>query len=175
MTVKESEKSIEYIDSRIIKNYHRANYFNEGKIFFTLFNKEININVDFDVSLEYAEKCVECLNSLNDNIIEQLCKESIKYCEDFRELFEENKIVIPENIDGRKILEYIIPNTLIVNNPKDDKIGFHLECDCVWEIEHGLEWTIKDDKILYVGQFGNYDAWYNEDFLKTYPYNYINN
>ena len=34
-------------------------------------------------------------------------KEDIKYCEDFRDSFEECEICIPDNIRGRKILEYI--------------------------------------------------------------------
>ena len=37
-----------------------------------------------------------------------------------------------------------------------DRIDFHIEGSCKWDIEHGLEVTISDDRILYVGEFEDY-------------------
>ena len=89
------------IESTKIKNFHKAQYFNEGTIFFPLFDKEIQILVDFDVDVEYAEKCVTYLNELSDKVIDDLCNASILYLEDYRQYFEDFEIDIPINISGR--------------------------------------------------------------------------
>lgn len=67
--------------------------------------------------------------------------------------FEED-IVVPEDVNGREILSYITPSVLIIE--------FHVECECDWEEEHGLEITIKDNKLVYVGSFDGMPPYYEE-------------
>lgn len=170
----EDAEMIEYIASKNISDYHKSKYGNEGKIYFTLFDKQIDVLVDFDVDIDYAEKCVDHLNHLNNQVISDLCNGSIAYCEDYRDTFEECEISIPVNLSEKQILQYIYPRVLIIDKPTEDKIGYHIECDCAWEEEHGLEWTIKEDKVLYVGQYHDETAWKDEGYYQNASWNYIN-
>lgn len=35
----------------------------------------------------------------------------------------------------------------------DSEPVLHMEMNCDWEEEHGMEWIVRGDEILYVGQF----------------------
>lgn len=63
------------------------------------------------------------------------------------------------SVKPEEILEYVYPSALIVRKPQDDRIGFHLEMECDWEPEHGLEWSVLDGKAMYVGAFSSVSPW----------------
>lgn len=155
-----------------IKNWHKGKFANEGKIFFPLFNTEIDIFVDYDVPPEYAEKCVEHLEKLSDGTIEAFCRGAINYCESFREFFDDFEIEIPENIKGRDILPYITPKVMMIELPQGEEPAFHMECACEWEIEHALEWTVRGNEVLYVGGFGDERPWRDREYFKNASWNY---
>jgi len=46
----------------------------------------------------------------------------------------------------------------------------HLELKCSWEVEHGMEWLIRNDKVQYVGAFEGLDEW--ENYSCKQPGNY---
>lgn len=59
-----------------------------------------------------------------------------------------------EPIDENNVLEHIHIGSVIVEKEcRTDRIEFHVEGECDWEPEHGLEITISDNRILYVGPF----------------------
>lgn len=168
----------------LIQDLKHTKYGLEGVMDFPLFQTEINVFIKHEDDLDYAQKCADYLCNMPQEILLRLCKYIIRYCEDNRKCLEFEDILIPENITGTKILEYIVPNVLIVEKPDDSSvIGFHVECSCDWESEHGLEFTIKDEKILYVGPFDEMPAWnkgrldyvgfYNSD--NTVVMNYADN
>ena len=75
----------------------------------------------------------------------------------------EEEIDVPEGVAGREILSYITPSVLIIDDNCDENmIEFHVECGCDWECEHGLEITIKDNKILYVGSYNGMPPYFKE-------------
>lgn len=115
------------METKKIRNLHKSNLFNEGIAFFPLFGTDIEVYVDFDAPLHYADKCVEHLENLSDGMIDALCKGSVDYCESFRDLFDELEIDIPEGIEGRDILPYIEPKAMIIENPLGDEPAFHME------------------------------------------------
>lgn len=144
----------------------------EGLADFPLFQKQITVYIDKDAPIEYAEKCADYLALLDNNVIDKFCEASIRYCEDNREYFEDEQIDIPENISLRDILRYIDPINLSIEKPESGSIAFHMELNCDWEPEHGLEWTINDGDVLYVGAFHSESPWQSKEYFKEAGWNY---
>lgn len=144
----------------------------EGLMDFPLFDTGIYVIIREDVSIEYAQKCAKYLVEMNDVIIDKLCEFSIRYCESMREYFDEMEVSIPEHIHGREILKYISPSELIIETPKNDEIAFHIELNCDWEQEHGLEWSIRNNQVLYVGSYTDENPWLDKDHFKNASWNY---
>lgn len=145
--------------NHIIQDLKRTKFGFEGTLDYPLFETQIKVFVDREEDIEYAQKCADCLCNMSEDTLLRLSTYIIRYCEYHREYLEEDGS-IPENISGTEILEYIVPSVLIVERPEDPSIiGFHVECGCDWEWEHGLEFTIRDEKILYVGPFDDMSPW----------------
>ena len=155
---------------------------NHKKVYFPLFNKEIAVTIKEDVEKTYADKCFEHLNNLSQKTINKLCEASIEY---YKEHLDEPD----NNIEGKEILKHIYPKVIIIDKPQnkkiyykagttdtglDYKIGYRIELDCDWEKEHGLEWTINENKVLYVGKCCNVNAWKSDEHYKEISYNYVN-
>ncbi|WMJ79179.1 hypothetical protein RBU49_09780 [Clostridium sp. MB40-C1] len=154
----------------MINNITKTNYGLEGTVEFKLFNTAINVLMDKDIDLEYANLCAKSLNNLDDRTINKLCEFSILYCNDFCDDIGEEP---PKFNAVKDVLNYIQPNCLIIDTPKDNsKPVIHLELNCDWEIEHGLEWTINDGKILYVGSFNAEDGWSDPSYYEKISWNY---
>ena len=150
------ERSLEMIRDLVAS----VDYANEGKMDFTLFNREIDVFIEDADDLEYAQRCSERLQAMSPTIIEKLCEYSIAYCEEFRVYFQDEQIDIPEGVTSREILEFIEPSALMIESPEDPTIiVIHLELNCLWEPEHGMEWIVRDDEVLYVGSFVGEDPW----------------
>lgn len=151
----------------------KTDYGLEGKVKLTLFNKTINVLMPEDTDLKYADLCAEDFENLDEAVINRLCQYSINYCNDFcndtgQETYEFKTL--------RDVLSHISPTSLIITNAKDKaKIAYHLELECSWEVEHGLEWTICDDKILYVGSFDNENGLEEISYYKGLDCNYVFN
>ena len=149
-----------------------SDLFIEGVFYSTLFHCEIGINIDPDVDMEYAEMCAEHFNSLSDRMIDEFCDMAVRYCEFMHEewadfgyddIVEEINTAIPEKVEGREILKFISSPTMYVMPPEQNVPGYSIECNCIWEPEHGLDWIIRDDKNLYVGQSEALGAWLDDD------------
>lgn len=149
----------------MLRNLRETEYGLEGEFDFSLFGTETNVFIDMEEPLlDYVNKCIENLNSLSDEIIDKLCEYTIRYCEDYREYFEDEGIDIPKGIKGREILKYVKPVCLGIEEPDDeDIIGYSIELNVAWEEEHGMEWVIRDNKIMYVSSFNNMGAWCDEE------------
>lgn len=158
----------------MITNIEKTKYGLEGKVNFELFNKTIDVLMDEEIDLDYANLCAKALNNLDEKTIDNLCQYSINYCIDFcNEVVDEEA---PDFNSVRDVLDYINPSLLIINVPKEkDKIVIHLELNCEWEIEHGLEWTINNGEILYVGAFESEDGWSDISYYKDLNWNYVFN
>ena len=143
-----------------IQNIEHTSFGFEGKMDCPAFQRTMDVMIDKEDDIEYAQKCADYLCNMPESTLLRLCTYSIRYCEEFRSILMPEDMPVPEHISGKQILEYFRPNVLIVERPEDPSvIGFHVECGCDWEPEHGLEFTIKDDKILYVGSFDDMPAW----------------
>lgn len=149
----------------------------EGKLYSEVFNTEIDVMIDEEASIEYAQKCAEHFNSLNSELVETICRGAKAYCLDFMEIAdgdwdEELTIPVTAETPAPEMLKCFKPTLLIVEKPNDENIiGYQLECCCDWEIEHGMEIDILDNKVVYLSSFNAYSPWLEYD---TSEYNYIN-
>lgn len=133
----------------------------EGRAPFDLFKQDITILIDREeADFDYAEKCVKALNEISEEVIDILCEASVRYCIDFCENVGEAP---PEFYSIRDVLSHIKPNSMSIDPPQDKGIVIHLELECDWEEEHGLEWLIKDNKVYYVGPFCNASPYSQEE------------
>lgn len=153
----------------MIRNIRKTHFGIEGEMDCKLFNQQIGVMADEEVNEEYISKCADYLNNLPEELIDHLCDASIEYCKEFCEDVGEG---IPEINSKRDILKYIQPRSLIIEAPIGEQIVFHMELDCDWEIEHGLEWTINNGRVLYVGSFESEGGWREEEYYKQLSWNY---
>lgn len=149
-----------------IEDLHETQYGREGVMRWTLFDEEITVSLDDDVDIDYAEKCAEALNHLPVETVREIWEAAKRYCLFFIDLcgddwdeYNEMTIKVTKRTPAEKIKSQIYPSCLIVNEPRGGGIGFHLECSCSWEVEHGLEITVLDNKLVYLGAFEGQDAW----------------
>ena len=148
------------ITSNVINNlkYDKKSELYEGKSYINKFNTECDVTIE-GATIEYAEKCINYLNNemseeLFDNILEYLCK----YCNYYVENYQDD--VIPFKIYGKEILDYISDIAIHIYKPETDTIGFVIAGNCAWEIESGFAIVINDNKVKYVGEYGNlYNPW----------------
>lgn len=141
----------------VIRNIKLTEFELEGEVFFKCFNKYISLFVDDGEDAEYAQICAKYLNELTDPVIIRLCEASIRYCNDFLDAVGEPLKTFEKAID---VLKLISPSVLIVPYPENgDEPVIHLELNCEWEPEHGLEWIVRADKVLYVGAFNGEYPW----------------
>ncbi|MDE7364089.1 MAG: hypothetical protein K2N27_04265 [Ruminococcus sp.] len=161
----------------MIKDIKQGAYGIEGKLYSKIFNTEIDVMIDDDADIEYAQKCVEHFNNMTDKMLDTICRGAKAYCLDFMELAGgdwDEELTIPVNFEtpATDMLKCFKPTVFIVEKPADEsKIGYQLECSCDWEIEHGMEIDILDDKVVYLSSFNGYSPWRKYD---DNDWNYIN-
>jgi hypothetical protein len=141
----------------------------QGEAYSSLFARYIKFAVeDEEVPVEYVELCVNYFNSLQEPMINDLCAASIRYCNAFLEATGQEKRIF-KNL--RDVLSFIYPSTLIVPGPLNGmEPVLHMELNCDWEPEHGMEWIVRGNQVLYVGAFNGEDPW--RDYLKKETWNY---
>ena len=152
----------------LIKNIDRNADHTIAQVWFGLFDCYIDLDADGnDSSWDYARKCAIYLNSLSDNLIDRLCVASINYCNTFLDDTGQDLIRFS---DRRDVLKLITPLALIVPEMLRDEPVIHLELNCEWEVEHGMEWIVRGDKVLFVSAFEDKNPW--GDFSKPEEYNF---
>lgn len=161
----------------MITDIRKGEFGIEGKLYSKVFNTEMEVMIDEEVSIEYAQKCAEHFNNLSSEMIETICRGAKAYCLDFMEIAsgdwdEELTIPVTSETPPLEMLKCFSPTLLIIEEPDDEsKIGYQLECNCDWEIEHGMEIDILDNKVMYLSSFNAYSPWLEYD---TDESNYIN-
>jgi hypothetical protein len=151
----------------IIRNIESGEFGIEGEVFFRRFDKYIALSIEDD-NIEFAQRCAEYLNDLSEDVVGSLCEASIRYCNSFLEAIGEPLKSFEKPTD---ILGLIYPSVLLVPyTEKGNDLVIHMELNCEWEPEHGMEWVIRDNKVLYVGAFNGEDPW--SDFSQKETWNY---
>lgn len=163
----------------MITDLEEGEYGLEGSFDWELFGEVIEVNLFDDVDVEYAEKCAESLQNLPEETVQAIWEAAKRYClyfisicgEDWDD-FDEMSIEVDEDMPAEEIKTEIYPTVLIVNKPEGDGIGFHLEGGCTWEPEHGIEITILDGKLVYLGPFEDNKPW--DKYKPDEVWNFVN-
>ncbi len=139
----------------------------EGKAYSKLFGGYIKFFAEHE-NIEYSKRCIEYFNSFDDKLIDELCKASIRYCNEFLGYVGEPAI---EFISIRDVLKIISPNFIKIPEPLNgNEPVLHMDLNCEWEPEHGMEWIIRGNDVLYVGQYANEDPWGDYSFKEDWNY-----
>ena len=133
--------------------------------------KNIILKCDKKEQFDYAKKCLSYFETMPKEVESRLRKYLFRYFKDYLKYIDEEDIEEWKNITEENILEHIEITTIIVdNNCRTNIIEFHIEGSCDWEPENGLEITISNGKILYVGSYVDYGP--NSSRLKYALENY---
>ena len=147
-------------------------FFFSGTLYPPMFEKEIDVWIEKEADLEYAERCAEQFTGLNTEIVDFVCRRICDYhsymLEEWNEEFvREINEKVPPDAAGREILRYIENPTLFVIVPQGEGIGYSVSGSCEWDPEHGIEIIIRDSRPLYVGQTDCLGAWASDDEYLT--------
>lgn len=146
----------------------KKSVYREGKVYCKLWDTEIPVMIfDEGVTLEYAEKCAEAMNSMPDDLVDSICRAAklfcLEFCDDISDEWRaELNLAVPvdENTPPAEMMKCFCPVGLVVELPEDPlRIGYQLECSCDWEEEHGMEIDILDNKLVYLSEYGGESPW----------------
>ena len=134
----------------------------EGEVYFGYIKEYIGLSFKKNVPIEYVEKTAELLNELSEEKINEICTYSMAYYKDTLECYPD----IAEDIDmenvnsATDILKHMEFGMLVVNLSEDmNQVGLNLEGSCEWAEDDGIQWIIKNDKIVYVGPWHFQNMW----------------
>ena len=139
----------------------------EGEVYCRLFERYIRFVVEDEASIEYVAKCGEYMNSWDAQIVERICEACVRYCNDFSSMIGAEPVSLSSS---HEILALVSPSVFLVPNRAFDEPVAHLELNCEWEEEHGMEWIVRGRDILYVGGFNGQDPW--RSYVPKTSYNY---
>lgn len=139
----------------------------EGRVFCRPFGRYIAFAVEDAASLDYVRRCAAHLDTLPEPVLDALCAASIRYCNEYRLLLGEAPLAFAS---PREVLALVDPNTLLIPNEERPEPVVHLELNCDWDLEHGLEWIVRDGQVLYVGGFNGGNAW--GEYLEKTSWNF---
>ncbi len=141
----------------------------------SLFQGEIDITImdNTDIAKEYAEKCIEHYNVLNNNkellgkIQESLAKFMMFMYEDceWDETTKKNiETAIKGFNEGNSLLKYLTNPEIYIELPEDiDEIGYVIQTECLWEPEHMCAIIIRENELKYVGPSEGNTPWDDDD------------
>lgn len=116
-----------------------------------LFGRDIGVDLDEGATVDYAELCAMHLSKLSDSMIDRICESVIRYCHFVEEASGE---VLTEYVNPRDVFDQVVPGYMLVcEAPDDGQPIVHIEAECEWKSEHGLELLIRGDELCYVGEF----------------------
>lgn len=164
-------KDHQVIKALEVKHLVKDTWYREGTVYCKLWDKDIKVSVYDDDTLEYADKCIEAMNNMPQELVDAICKAAKKYCNSFRDeigdmLEEDMTVPIDESSSNSEIMQCFEPNVLIIDTPEEPLVvGYQLECSCDWEVEHGMEIDILDDILVNLSSFDGGSPWldYSDD------------
>jgi len=156
----------------ILRNiqYHKEDW--DAEFYAPVFDQYMGVYVgDLEISTEAVEKVVQAFTDLDKAVLAKLFQFSWDYCQSFCDYVGDQEC--PSIEQPEEILQYIEPIDMTIEiDPARTETIIRIELNCDWEVEHGLEWLIRDQQILYVGSCEVPDAWQEESYYKNYSLNF---
>lgn len=136
----------------MIKWVHQEDQFWQGVFESSIFHDEddqpeLSIGIENASLADYAEKCVESLNTMPEQLVLEICKGIIRCAEQggLNEEFE-----LPKFDSALDILKYCWFGTVYVGTPdREDLISYVVEGEGDWGEVIGF--AIENDHLVYVG------------------------
>jgi len=133
-----------------------------------MFPEPVEIDNAEESEIEFVNDCALLLKNLSEPVIAHLCRASERYCTDFLNSVGEPLLQFSSE---RSVLDSVYPSTLIIPAPNSTREPLvHMELNCEWEPEHGMEWVVRKGTVLYVGPFNGCDPY--ESFREQHSWNY---
>ena len=151
-----------------LRNVTKGKFGQEGVVRSVLFERDINVYIEEGGSVAYAQKCADYLNSIPATVIDHVCAASIRYCNAVRDDIGEPPLTFECHRDVLGMVSAAWLDVPVSHDDSDPVV--HMEMKCEWEEEHGMEWIIRGDKVLYVGEFTGEDPL--RDFTVKNRWNY---
>ena len=132
----------------------------------TVFKREVSVSAE-GVSEKYVKRCIDFFQMMPEKEIDYLAEKACLYYHEMIEMSGNMVARMPEEINGREILNWIYPKVMWIDGDRETEnpVEFIVECDCEWEPEHGLEIVAFDERIIHVGSYdGDLDYW-KEEYL----------
>ena len=155
----------------IIKNVEKNTYTNmlEGNFWVEKLGQYIQISYDPSIDFKYVEESI-CYFDRNISQIQSLLAPSIlRFCKNQMKNYPDVDYPIGmECIDISSVWNFVKIEELHIDcyepNLKDLKV-LNLYGSCDWEFDDGLQWLIRDGKVIYSGAWNNYNVWQSADQL----------
>ena len=146
----------------------------EGQIYFAEFDKTIRLYLFSQTeATEYDKKCIETFFSWDDALFEKLKKAGFDYYQEFVESVDADEM--PKIKSFETVFNYCTPTTMIFEiydkSPADTFVTVELNCE--WEVEHGMQWTVKNDnELIFVGAYDGVSVDYADEASGNYARKY---
>ena len=124
----------------------------------------IELEADSTVSEDYVQRCAAVIENMSDELLLSISEAAKRYCLAFNRtekdcqgddyVIEEDYQKVTKDTPAKALLPMIEFDSLYIGETEDEsKLFFTLSGGCDWEIEHGVEATISDGKLMYLGGF----------------------
>jgi hypothetical protein len=144
-------------------------FWDEGKFMCSLFRRDMKIYIYSGADVEYAEACIKEFNNMPQELLDEICRRAVSYCNECLNLWAEidkrgeieakMSVGITPGMPPEKILKCITPVSMSVRESEDGQIGYQVEFDCEFEPEKGMEIVVLGGELLYLGAFGDHSPW----------------
>lgn len=150
----------------------------EGTFYSEIFGYDIDVIYDSDIPQEYVEKNIQYLDSLDQDFLVSICAALKRYYEDYKRLypdlceFVEGDVLGDYEKEPISILKYIDIGVykFDIYDTTDENIPvINLEGDCAWSGDKGITIAAKNNQLLYVGPWEDFDVWNSStDYMFNY-------
>lgn len=144
----------------MIINLQEGKFFREGKIYSSLFKSDMPILIENEAEVSYAEKCVDHLNNMSEELKESICRALLEFCLENIDNREGFPVPVSYSTEPKDILRCVVPKRFTVTEPVDaDVIAWQMECEAEHEPDHAIEIDVRDGKLVYLGCYFNGSPW----------------
>lgn len=133
-----------------------------GGVFFSLFDTDVDVLVDGGADAGYVRRCLAVIADMPKGLEDQLRAATSRYRKANRRFWSVLRI--------GDVFGSVSPECITVGPCPDgveEQVAFSVELECSWDEEHGLEWVVRDDTVVYVGPMLGYGPW--DDYQGVTP------
>jgi len=139
-----------------------------GTFYSNIFGYDIEVMYEKDISQKYVEKNIHYFNHLDQKFLADICAALKRYYENYEKLYPD----LCENLTTDILKDFEENPTSILKYVKIGVYKFHkcskededipvinLGGDCEWAGDAGITIAAKNNQLLYVGRWDNFNIW----------------